>query len=204
MAVRVDGVSFEFRPCWHNDAVAGAERVGEFLTRETRQAQSALPSEFLLEADLGYALSSLGVRQQEIVRTDELEEALDVGNEPIVWVGNEVICSAGGKAADLVTFQSRAHQNPPQEPTSISVFELKNVALSSADLSQLGTYATWMAHTYLRKEVGRVRQVLIGWSPNETVDQQVLCAAREGAATSRVIVFTYRLRDGQVVLTRQT
>lgn len=202
LAVRLDGVEFEFQPCWHNDAVAAAERVGQFLARETRQAQDVLPSEFLLEADMAYALSGLGVRQQQVVHTAQLEQALNLRDEPIVWVGNEVICSAGGKAADLVTFHRRAQADHPQEPTSISVFELKNVALSAPDLSQLGTYATWMAHTYLRKDVSRVRQVLIGWSPHETVDEQVLSAARDGAGNSRVIVFTYRLLNGQVLLTR--
>ncbi len=198
--IQSGGVEFVFEPAWDNDKVEGASPISTYIRNLNNSSGANLLSESLLEANVLYDLTNLAnpARSLNPNVKEKLAGVVNYPEEKVIWVGNQVVCSAGNSKSDIVSF----HGTPEDiTPTSISVFELKNVALTPADVDQVGKYARWFSTTYLQRKIEKVRHILIGWSADGTIDDTVLDKVRSGAFPFPVHVLTYRLENSQIILT---
>jgi len=195
------GVEFIFEPIWDNNRALGAISVGDYVKNLNNSNADNLLSEDLLEANILYELTNLSRNEITISPNvkDKFRELLNFPQEEITWIGNQVVCSAGNSTSDIVSFHGPVQTTLP---TSISVIELKNVALESDNIRQVGKYARWLSSTYLNRKIDKVRHVLIGWSKDKTLDPTIIEAVRNGGFPFPVNILTYHLDNFRVVLTR--
>lgn len=191
---------FSFKPAWDNNLIVGAISIKDFISNMNLVNTDNLYSESLLESNILYEIVNL--EYDTTISSDVKDKFRDLFEYPeskVIWVGNQVVCSAGGSRSDIVVFHSN---NNSIVPDKISVIELKNVSLGLADINQVGKYARWLSTTYLNRDIRNVRHILIGWSADMSIDNAILNEVMSKEFQFPVNIFTYRLQDGKILFTR--
>jgi hypothetical protein len=194
---------FRFKPDWDNDIRGGGIKLSQFIANQIPSNTTILPSEGLLESAVLYELSNPSLRVfLDKVSKDILLKTVCYPQERIAWVGNQVVCSAGGSRSDVVTFQAVSGQADDTQTASINVIELKNQSVEPGDLGQAGKYARWLASTYANGNVAAVRHILIGYGATETLDDTTMQAAKAKSKDITLTILTYHVENGLIHLKR--
>lgn len=192
---------FRFKPDWNNDIRGGGIKLSHFVVSQIPSYITILPTEGLLESAILYELSNPSQRVfLDSDSKDILFKAICHPQERVVWIGNQVVCSAGGSRSDVVTFQALSGQADDTQTSSINVIELKNQSLEPGDLQQVGKYARWFASTYAKGDIDTVRHIVIGYSDIDTLPNAILEAAKAKSREISLTLFTYCVEDGLICL----
>lgn len=192
---------FRFKPDWNNDSRGSGIKLSQFVANQIPSNATILPSEGLLESAVLYELSnpSLCVFLDKVSK-DILLKTVCYPQERIAWVGNQVVCSAGGSRSDVVTFQAVSGQADDTQTASINVIELKNQSIEPGDLGQAGKYARWLASTYADGNIAAVRHILIGYGATEILDDTIVQAAKAKSKDITLTILTYHMENGLIHL----
>ena len=115
---------------------------------------------------------------QQLGKNVSLDNALNINNNKLEWIGNEVSCGVGMQRIDIMF-----SQNIDKTTSEIVPIELKAVPASEENIKQISRYIDWIEQYYVPNTPSIIRPVLI--CPKSKLSQKTIDAFNAFNANSQ-------------------